>query len=126
MTTEITAETLETRSQTMAEHFLNEKGYRIVERDWCIKQGSSGLVAEDDDTLVFIQVLSRESDDGKLPEEKPARRSRASFELSAAKYLSRNNRQSSRVRFDIISLLLLGKNQAFLRHHIDALSSDIE
>jgi len=122
MTTAIATDTLQERSQKAAGLFLDDHGYNVIENDWNL-HGNTGCIAEHEDTLVFIQILSRESDDGKLPEELPAKKSRPSFEQAAAKYLMKANRPSMQVRFDIISLLFIGKNQALLRHHKDALSS---
>jgi Holliday junction resolvase-like predicted endonuclease len=119
MTTTIATETLKARSKKTAESFLKDKGYIIVD-DWKCGPSNLGFVAKDDDTLVFIEVMCRESHDGVLPYETHQKR-RNSLEASAAKYLAQGNRPSSRVRFDIISLIFMGRNQAFLRHHIDAL-----
>jgi putative endonuclease len=123
MTTTIATETLKARSKKTAESFLKNKGYTIVD-DWRCGPSNLGFVAKDDDTLVFIEVMSRESHDGVLPHETHQKR-RSSLEASAVKYLAQGNRPSSRVRFDVISLIFMGRNQAFLRHHIDALC-DIE
>ena len=39
--------------------FLEKKGYRIIERNYAIKQGEIDLVAQDGEYLVFIEVKSR-------------------------------------------------------------------
>jgi putative endonuclease len=117
----ITTDSLRTRSKTTAESFLKGKGYTIID-NWKCGQGNVGFVVEDDDMLVFIEVMSHKGNDDTLPHETSAHEHRTSLESSAAKYLAQSNRPSTRVRFDIISLLLIGETQAFLRHHIDALS----
>jgi hypothetical protein len=39
-------------------------------------------------------------------------------------YLATHNRPSSRVRFDVIAVVLLEGQKAFLRHHRDAYCTD--
>lgn len=49
------------RGEELAASFLSGKGYRIIERNWRCLTGELDLVAQDSDTLVFVEVRTRSS-----------------------------------------------------------------
>lgn len=71
------------------------------------------------DALVFVSVAARKNSDS-LP---PERLNRGRLEGFAINWLRDNDGHADcAVRFDRISLLLLGPDRALIRHHIDAIS----
>lgn len=48
-----------TAYENQAVLFLEQKGYRIIERNYTARQGEIDLVAQDGEYLVFIEVKSR-------------------------------------------------------------------
>lgn len=57
------------KGEQIAEKFLGEKGFKILERNFHCRFGEIDLIAKDKDTLVFIEVKSRSSVKFGLPEE---------------------------------------------------------
>jgi len=48
--------------EELACHFLAQKGYVILERNFRSRFGELDIVARDDDTLVFVEVRTRRGD----------------------------------------------------------------
>lgn len=108
-------ENLQERAVKAAKTSLVNKGYEIV--------GSTerGPVAIDEDCLVFTSVLVRVmgSSDGFATDMS----SRKQRELEACMWLAEHPDYTMPIRFDEVSLLVLGDDRAMLRHHINCLSS---
>lgn len=117
----------ETRSvyEEIARQFLERKGYCVLERNLDVGDESIDFVLRDEDgDLVFLEVLGGDDDRPYLPNERSARPTREAFERAAARYLESHQPGNCRVRFDLISLLLIGGDRALLKHHMDAYSTE--
>ena len=55
--------------ERVAAHFLEERGYRILEANYRCSEGEVDLVAEEGEHLVFVEVRTRTSRAFGLPEE---------------------------------------------------------
>lgn len=108
------------RGETAACAYLERCGVEILERNWRCKAGEADIIAYDDGEIVFIEVKTRASASAGLPEDAVNLQKRKKYENIALYYLSQSDIESSRIRFDVISLTLMGDNRAFLRHHRDA------
>lgn len=117
-----TAVTLDTKGKQAAARFLERQGYDVIERDWECKSGTMDLIVSDEDTLVFVEVKTRSNKDHGLPEEAISKDKRAACEKIAIAYLATADVRDVAVRFDVVSILVVGEDRAFLRHHINALS----
>ena len=92
-----------------------------MEHDWFCSAGSVDLVCMDDETLVFIEVKVRSEASKGFPSDEVNQKKRDRYERIAASYLQQHTLTDTRVRFDVVSLLVLGEDRAFLRHHVNAL-----
>ena len=117
-----TAVTLDTKGRQAAARFLERQGYDVIERDWECKSGTMDLIVSDEDALVFVEVKTRSNNDHGLPEEAISKDKRATCEKIAIAYLATAGVRDMAVRFDVVSILVVGEDRAFLRHHINALS----
>jgi putative endonuclease len=104
--------------------YLQEKEFKIIERNWTCKAGEADIIALDHDTLVFIEVKTRSTQYCGLPEDAVTQKKRTKYENIAIRYLATHHLPSSRVRFDVISLMVMDGQRAFLRHHRDAYCTD--
>jgi putative endonuclease len=98
------------------------KGYEVVEQNWSPggSDESIPLIAYDGDVLVFIDITVRAGFEGFAPESET---DREAMEILAAKYLAQSDDESNfEVRFDIISMMVVGESRAMLKHHINAFS----
>ena len=92
------------RGEEAAAHYLSSRGCRILHRNWRCRMGELDIVAEDGDTIVFVEVRTRApgSRFGTAAESVDARKRRRLTSLAQA-YLSMTGRQHAPVRFDVIA-----------------------
>jgi putative endonuclease len=103
------------------EAFLDRKGYDIIERGWAHGSDRADFIAREDGDLVFVTMKITEGTGSGFPEEDPAERE--GLERLAAAYLEHFDEGDVTVRFDIVSMMVLGESRAFLRLHRNALSA---
>lgn len=108
------------RGEEAAACFLERREYEILDRNWKCIAGEADIVALQDDTLCFIEVKTRKDAQKGFPSEAVDTRKRSRYERIAACYLKDHDYADVRVRFDIIAILVLGEDRAFLRHHLNA------
>lgn len=111
------------RGEEAATCFLERREYEILDRNWKCIAGEADIVALQDDTLCFIEVKTRKDAQKGFPSETVDTRKRSRYERIAACYLKDHDYADVRVRFDIIAILVLGEDRAFLRHHLNAFGS---
>lgn len=111
------------RGEEAAACFLERREYEILDRNWKCIAGEADIVALQDDTLCFIEVKTRKDAQKGFPSEAVDTWKRSRYERIAACYLKDHDYADVRVRFDIIAILVLGEDRAFLRHHLNAFGS---
>ena len=112
------------KGESFALNYLENQGVRTLERNWHCPAGEADIIVQDCGDLVFVEVKTRSGYDFYFPEEAVTRAKRRRYESIAAHYLSQHNIASCHVRFDVISVIITGDNQAFLKHHRDAFCCD--
>ncbi|MTI15254.1 YraN family protein [Sansalvadorimonas verongulae] len=92
-------------AENQALAFLQKQGLRLRERNYACKAGELDLVMNDKDTLVFIEVRFRKSDNYGSAEESVTHRKQARLNRAAAHYMQ-TFRLTDKVpcRFDIITI----------------------
>lgn len=101
-----------------------EECYEIVERNWTCAAGEADIIARDEETVVFVEVKTRSSCERGLPSEAVDAEKRERYERIAALFLQGYDVVDVPVRFDIISLVVIGPDRAMIRHHINAFSAE--
>jgi putative endonuclease len=86
-----------------AARYLEQQGYRILERNFHSRFGEIDLVAEDDEFLVFVEVRLRKNTRYGLPEETVDHRKQHKLRLTAEFYLQRHPTKKQ-PRFDVVAL----------------------
>lgn len=106
------------RGEDAAARYLEMLGYEILERNWTCPAGEADIIARDGCTLVFIEVKTRTSLRKGLPSEAVTPKKRSRYERIAGWYL-RNACEyvDIPVRFDVIALLVSGRDRALVRHY---------
>lgn len=110
------------RAVSASARYLELRGYEVVEQNWSPEGSDESvpLIAYDEDALVFIDVTVRSGFGGFIPESEI---DREAMEILAAKYLAQiDDEPNFQVRFDIISMMVIGESRAMLKHHINAFS----
>jgi putative endonuclease len=89
-------------AEVLAEEWLQKKGYRILERNLRVGGGELDLIAQHHDTLVFLEVKGRRTNQfGGAPYAIDTRKKRQIIKL-ASYYLSQHGLSNQLCRFDVI------------------------
>jgi putative endonuclease len=93
------------RAEQLAAKYLEKEGYKILENNYRVAGSEVDLIALKDDTVCFIEVKARGSDDYGMPEEFVDRRKRRRIIRAAKIFTAHQRYYDCYVRFDIISIL---------------------
>jgi len=110
------------RGEDAAAAFLERVGMAVVERNWRCALGEIDIVALDGDTLVLCEVKTRKSARTGAPEEAITPAKQRKLTKLAQAYVAQAGLSPQRVRFDVVSIRVLGADRALLRHIRDAFS----
>ncbi len=92
------------RGESKARRYLKRRGWKIVEKNFKNPFGEVDVIAKKGDTLAFIEVKTRLSDEYGAPSEAVGADRRRRY-IQAAKYYFTNRPVDCTVRFDIIEIL---------------------
>ena len=106
------------RAEELAAKVLEQKGMRIVARNWQRPGGELDLVAEDRGTCVFVEVRSRTGLEFGHPLEAISPQKRAQVVRSARLYLDEESPGATGFRFDVVGVLFDPENDAATCFHI--------
>ncbi len=93
------------RGEALAATTLQRKGLTIVARNWRCRAGEIDLIAQDRDSLIFIEVKTR-ADLASDPEDRVDEAKRRQVRRVAAVYLTQLQEEPL-VRFDVVAVVLL-------------------
>lgn len=91
------------KGEGLAVTFLRKNGYRIRERNYRTKIGEIDIIADDGDTLVFVEVKTRESIACGRPFEAVTADKKRKIAGTALQYLMRF-KEVPPCRFDVVSI----------------------
>lgn len=99
--------------------YLDKRGWPILEREYQCEFGSVDFVANDNNDVVFINVVAEYKDNNEPIENNI---SISDFEGIAISWLKDNpDINDVPIRFDTISMKVFSSNRALIRHAINAL-----
>lgn len=105
------------RGEDAATAYLERVGMTIVERNWRCPSGEIDIIALEESTLVLCEVKTRRSTAKGTPEESVTPAKQRRYRTLARAYVQQAGLSDVNVRFDVITLLVLGEDRALLRHH---------
>jgi putative endonuclease len=85
--------------------WYQERGYRVVDRNWRCKVGELDLVVRRGGLVVFCEVKTRSSDAFGLPAEAVNRQKQQRIRILAARWLDESPSPASEIRFDVASVV---------------------
>ena len=91
-------------SPDKAEKFLSSRGYKILQRNYKTKLVEVDIIAQDKDTLCFIEVKSRSSDRFGSGLEAVSSLKQRQISKAALSFLKERNLLDKRARFDVVAL----------------------
>ena len=110
---------LGSKGENLAADFLKKKGYRILARNYKTVIGEIDIIAEDGETVVFIEVKTRKNDMFGYPFESVNSRKRQKLKNLALLYLKKRGEELP-VRFDVLSIVCLENGNRIIDHIRDA------
>ncbi len=93
------------RGEVAARDYLKGLGYRILEENFSGKIGEIDLIAEDNGTIVFVEVKARETTEFGYPIEAVTPYKVRKIVLTAQQYLVAKRLMGRDVRFDVVEVL---------------------
>jgi putative endonuclease len=101
-----------------AAEFLEQKGYKILDRNWRYGRAEIDIVAMDGATLVFGEVKTRSNDLFERPESAVDEKKRRLLTRAAVAYMRKIGHEWA-IRFDILAVILRGPD-FYIDHFEDA------
>lgn len=105
--------------EELAVDFLLKKGYRILERNYRFERGEIDIIAEDNNTLVFVEVKTRRSKEFGEPEDAVTPGKQKQIKQTAEGYIFQYQIDDRSCRFDIVAIDI-GMKEPSIRHIEDA------
>jgi len=105
------------RGERAAARYLRRQGYKIVARGERSPLGEIDLVAVDGRTVVFVEVKTRESQDGGHPADAVTPDKQRRLTRLALAYLKRHRLLENPARFDVVAITWpAGARQPTIEH----------
>jgi putative endonuclease len=107
--------------EELAADYLVEAGYKIVECNYRCAFGEIDIVAEEGQTLVFVEVKSRRSEAYGSPQTAVGREKQRKLSRIALHYLQEKRLGNRPARFDVVAVKLLpsGSRVELIRNAFD-------
>lgn len=108
--------------EEIAADYLVEKGYEIIERNYRYGKGEIDIIAKDPDNgdMVFIEVKSKKNLEFDDPVYSVTKNKMRQLKRMAELYLYDKEIDEVDCRFDVITVLLRGKQKPIIEHYENA------
>jgi putative endonuclease len=93
-----------TAGEAHAAAFLRAQGLRILQRNYRCRTGEVDIIAEDDATLVFVEVKTRRAGGDELPEAALTARKRHRLCKAAQQFMRGYKAHDRLFRFDLVGV----------------------
>lgn len=98
------------KGEREAVKYLKRKGYKIIETNWYAKWAELDIVAVEDDTLVFVEVKTREKGSLDSPEEAMTDKKIKTVTRSAKLYKIKHPNTPDAMRIDFVGVIVDGED----------------
>jgi ribonuclease HII len=95
--------------EALAARFLEEKGYRILERNWRDASGELDLIAQHGETLIFVEVKTGKAGAFGPPEMWVTEAKQRQVVKVVKAYLAAQQIEEADIRFDVVGIEIVGK-----------------
>ena len=94
------------RGEELALRFLKKSGYKIIERNYICKMGEMDIIAQEKDTLVFVEVKTRTSMAFGPPQLAVTKFKQRQMSKVALCFLKEKKLEDVKARFDVVAIIL--------------------
>jgi putative endonuclease len=94
------------RGEGIATRFLEDNGYKILEKNYKSKLGEIDIIAQEDKTLVFVEVKTQKTHTTGSPQESVNQDKQYQLSKAAITFLKSRSLLSKSCRFDVVSIIL--------------------
>jgi len=94
------------KGEELALRFLKRNGYKIIERNYVCKMGEMDIIAQEKDTLVFVEVKTRTSMVFGPPQLAVNPTKQMQLSKVALNFLKEKKREDVKARFDVVAIVL--------------------
>ena len=101
--------------EEIATRYLQDKGYKILDRNYYTRNGELDIICEKDGKIVFVEVKTRKNTSFGSPEEAITRKKMNHLRQAALIYLNSVEHPYKEIRFDVITILIDG-NKEIINH----------
>ena len=109
------------KGEDIAAKYLEDKGIKVIKRNFYCKFGEIDIIARDKEELVFIEVKTRTNSKYGKPAEAVSISKQKHLYHSIEYYLYSNNIKNKKVRIDVVEIYLDFKKQVI--NHIKNICS---
>ena len=92
-----------------AKQYLEQQGYKILDRNFSCKRGEIDIIALDKEEIVFVEIKSRTNQEFGLPAEAVTKKKIEHILKTAEYYLYIRNLQNEPTRIDVIEIFIQNK-----------------
>ncbi|MBD3184020.1 YraN family protein [Candidatus Poribacteria bacterium] len=92
------------KGESVAAKFLKRKGYSIIEKNFSCKLGEIDIIAEKDNTIIFTEVRTKNTDEFGTPQESITPNKIKHISRVALYYIKANKLFKRSCRFDVIAV----------------------
>ena len=97
--------------EDIAERYLIQRGYKIIERNYRSSQGEVDIIAREKDTFAFIEVKTRRSTAFGPPQMAVNQKKQEQLSKAALYFLKEKRLEEAKARFDVVAILLGAKGE---------------
>ena len=94
------------KGEDLAARHLRKLGFKILDRNVRLGRNEVDIIARDGDTIVFVEVRTRQTADPVPPEDTVGPVKQRHLRAAAAWYISRNAEPGVYYRFDVVAIIL--------------------
>lgn len=97
------------QGEALACQYLSRQGYRVLARNYRTKLGEVDIIAEEQGTLVFVEVKTRRGHQCGHPLEAVTPVKCRQISKAALQYLAETGREGQAARFDVVAISIAGE-----------------
>ena len=121
-----TRQTIGRKGEDLAAQFLEDQGYRLLDRNYRFQRAEIDLVAFDPDDdnqggeLVFVEVKTRSGLGFGEPEEAISEEKKEAIAIVSRAWLHERRMEGAAARFDVVGVVLNQDDPPSITHHRNA------